>query len=213
MVSNLINQLYNEMENRILNGDYKQDEILTEQKIADEFHVSRTPVREVFQLLLANGLIDTNDKKEVRVQTFSQKDMLDIYDLRIQMEGRSAKLCAENCTDEVIDKLQETILLQELYLSKGNVKHVWELDEQFHSIIHGACMNRLLKKMLDDFLHYTKFVRRHSYDSAGRCEKSVLEHKEIFTAIKDRDAAKAQVCMTQHVQNARENLIANGFFE
>jgi DNA-binding GntR family transcriptional regulator len=137
--------------------------------------------------------------------------MLDIYDLRIMMEGLSAKLCVQNIDAETINKLGENVLLQEMYLSQNDTKKIWELDDKFHAAIHAASGNRLLQKMLDDFHHYTKFVRKYSYDTEGRSEASVREHKEIYLAIKDRNAEMAEKLMSNHVMQVKKNIIALGY--
>ncbi len=206
MSSELVNKLYQDIENKILSYEYENGHILTEQGIAKEWGVSRTPVREVFQLLSANGYI-AEEGKGVRVKTFTHKDILDIYDLRIMMEGLSGRLAAENIDNISLDKMQEIVYLQKMYLENGNTERIWELDNEFHQIIYSSSKNRLLQKMLNDFLHYTKFVRKHSYEVVGRSTASVDEHYNIFTAIKSKNFDLTETLLKNHAAKVRENII------
>ena len=212
MKTALAKQIYDDLESKILGNSYTSDDIFTEVKIAQLYKVSRTPAREALELLLANDLLLHDDESEHLIaRNFSNKDYIDIFDLRIKMEGMIARLCTQNATDKICESLTENIILQSFYLEKQNFERICERDNQFHGIICENCNNWILQKINRDFHRYTKSIKKKSFRYEGRPKESVAEHKRICDAICSGNADLAEELAAFHVMQVKKNLLEHGY--
>ncbi|MBD5104678.1 MAG: GntR family transcriptional regulator [Ruminococcaceae bacterium] len=200
-------QVFKAIEDAVLNGEYKDGDSLNELKISEELGVSRTPVREALMQLELEGLAKNIPNKGAVVIGITEKDIEDIYAVRIRIEGLAARLCAENISEDELKRFQEIVDLQEFYLAKHDTEQIWSLDSDFHKIIYNASQSRPLKFMLSNFHNYIKRARDISVHADGRAEKTVSEHKAILQAVRDRDGELAELLMARHITNAKNNLI------
>lgn len=195
-------KVFDQLKNGILNGKYKHGDLLNEVKMAEEMGVSRTPVREALRQLELEGLAAYTPNKGVVVRGLSREDIKDIYQIRLMIEGMTARCAAENITEEELAELKEYIELEEFYTGRDDVKQLSRLDSCFHETIYKACGSRLLTKTLKAFHHYVKSVRDISLSCPERAKETYSEHKAIYEAIRDRDRELAEILMEQHVRNA-----------
>lgn len=206
--SSLRIRVFNAIESAILNDEYKEGESLNEIKIARELEVSRTPVREALMQLELEGLVKNIPNKGAVVVGVSEKDIEDIYEIRVRIEGLASRLCAEKITDDELKALGRTVDLQEFYLSKNDFEQIRKLDGDFHKIIYEASRSRPLRFMLSNFHNYIKRARDISVQAEGRAEKTVSEHRAILKAIREGDGARAEKLTAEHIVNAESNIKA-----
>jgi DNA-binding GntR family transcriptional regulator len=202
-------RVFQTLENAILQGDVENGSSLNEIKIANDLGVSRTPVREALMQLELEGLITNVPNKGAVVNAVSKKDIEDIYEMRIRIEGLASRLCAKNMTDEQIKAMSEIVELQEFYLEKGNADKIWELDTKFHKAIYEGSGSKPLDEMLSNLHNYIKRARDISINTAGRAEKAVEEHRAIMDAISAHDENMAEKLTMKHISNARDNVLAH----
>lgn len=195
-------KVFEQLKNSILSGKYKHDDLLNEVKLAEEMGVSRTPVREALRQLELEGLAAYTPNKGVTVRGLSREDIKDIYQIRLMIEGMTARRAAENITEEELAELKEYIELEEFYTGRDDVKQLSRLDSCFHETIYKACGSRLLTKTLKAFHHYVKSVRDISLSYPERAKETYLEHKAVYEAIRDGDRELAEILMEQHIRNA-----------
>ncbi len=208
MSENLTLKIYDILESRILSDYYSDEYYLKEKEISEEFNVSRTPVREALQLLESNYLIKhSGSNKGYIVCKFNTGDMINIYDLREILESFSAKLCANNISEEKLLQLNEILILEEFYIKNYNLEKIVYYDNKFHNAIHSQSNNVFLERMLNQLHHYTLHYREKSYKSEERAKLSFCEHKQIFLAIRDKNPALAEKMMADHIKNAKEYMI------
>ena len=200
----------------ILKGRYKEHDELRENTIGKELGVSRTPVREALRQLELEGLVAIIPNKGAYVTGISNKDIWDIYRIRTLLEGLCARWAAKHITDEQIEELEETVLLSEFQMKKGDkysTDQVAGLDGKFHAILYEASESRMLAHVLSDFHKYVQAARKSSIVSEERAKKSIQEHKMILQAIKDRDADLAEKLANEHIFHVIENLKKQGYKE
>lgn len=198
--------VFSNLEQDIINGEYKSGDSLSELMLSQKYGVSRTPVREALRQLELEGLVKLVPNKGATVIGVSEKDIEDIYAVRIRIEGLAARLCAEHITDDELQALEKLVDLQEFYLLKGKTEPLWQLDGEFHNTIFEGSRNRPLRSMLSSFHSYVSRARSNSMRSAERAAQSVEEHRAILSAIAAHDGDAAERSMTEHIAAARENI-------
>ncbi|MBQ5335537.1 MAG: GntR family transcriptional regulator [Oscillospiraceae bacterium] len=203
-------RVFNAIENAILDGEYKDGDSLNELRLSKELGISRTPVREALMQLELEGLVRSVPNKGAVVVGVTEKDIHDIYEIRIRIEGLAARLCAENITEEELHALEQIVDLQEFYLLKNDTEQIWKLDGDFHKIIYDASRSRPLRFTLSNFHNYIKKARDISVQTEGRAEKTVAEHRAILDAIKAHNSELAEQLTAKHISNAEDNLFENG---
>ncbi len=205
--SSLRIRVFNAIENAILNEVYKDGDSLSELKLSAELGVSRTPVREALMQLELEGLVRNIPNKGAVVVGVSEKDIEDIYAIRIRIEGLAARFCTEKITGEELRALEKLVDLQEFYLFKNDLEQIWKLDGDFHKIIYDASRSRPLRFMLTNFHNYIKRARDISMQAEGRAERTVAEHRSILEAIRSGDGELAEQLTAEHIINAKNNLL------
>lgn len=209
----LSGRVFHKLREDILKGKYKENEELREITIGKELGVSRTPVREALRQLELEGLVKIIPNKGTYVTGISAKDVEDIYQIRMLLEGLCARWATERITDDSVAKLEEIILLSEFHSKKEGTDHVVQLDGQFHEVLYEACNSRILEHVLTDFHKYVQMARTYSVSSDERAAKSIAEHKAILDAIKEKDADLAEKLAGEHMRHAMENLERKGYSE
>lgn len=197
-------RVYGSIRDDILNGRYQQNTELKEAAIGAELGVSRTPVREALRQLELEGLVNIIPNRGAYVNMITAKDVQDIYMIRSMLEGLCARWATEYITDEQLEALEETLCLSEYHTKKGNCEKLYELDSQFHEQLYSASNSRILNHVLSDFHDYVKRVRRVTLATQGRSEKSTMEHRAIFEAVRGRDAGRAEELAKVHVKHTIE---------
>lgn len=194
-------KVYDHIREDILNGIYKEHEELREATLGEKMGVSRTPVREALRQLELEGLVEIVPNKGARVTGITKKDIEDIYQIRYLLEGLSARWATEHVSDELIEKMEETLYLTEFHMKKGNFTQVHELDSQFHELMYEASGSKMLNHILSDFHMYVTRIRKTSLAIGNRSKNSTEEHRAILEAIKEHNPNKAEECAHIHVKS------------
>ena len=201
----LADKVFEQLESDILGGKYAAGDIVTEIGLSNEFQVSRTPIREAIRRLEQENLVSESGKG-IKIPGISYKDLSDIYEIRMRIEGLAARFAAENITDEDLEKLSEVLDLQEFYTSKQKMNNVKDADSNFHDIIYHCCGSATLTDILGSLHRKIQMQRKSSLENKSRAVDAVKEHREIYEALKRRDADLAEALTVQHIKNAKENL-------
>lgn len=200
-------RVYNEIREAILSEEFKKGEWLTEHMLTQKLGVSRTPVRSALQRLAEDGLVSMTPNRGAAVIGITREDLIDIYRIRMRLEGLASAMAAEKITDEQKRKLAETVELSEFYIQKQDTERIKELDTAFHRMIYEASGSRMIERILSDLHSNTKAYRRQSLCVPGRLSKTLEEHKEILNAILTGNAAEAEALTSAHIERALENML------
>ncbi len=200
-------RVYSELQEAILQGRFKSGEALTENAVSEQLGVSRTPVRGALSRLSEEGLVELVPNRGAVVVGITREDIVDIYRIRMRLEGLASAMAAENISREEKRALVESVELSEFYEQKHDTEHVKELDTAFHKTIFKASGSRTLERILTDLHRNTKAYRRISLAIPGRQEQSTGEHREILDAILRGDAAEADRLTSLHVEHALSNML------
>ena len=203
--------LYAELQSDILSGAIPNSSKLTEQAICKKYNVSRTPVREAFRQLEADGLIENIPNRGAFVTGLTRRDISDLFDLRALFEVQAVEWAIKRMTSEDIDKLAETVEFMEFYTLKDDVDKVLTFNSQFHNIIYAGTGNRMIQKTLAIYQTYLK----HSAPAktyTGDYLKTILEeHKAIFEAFESKNPAAGRKAMEYHMAQSKLRRMSNYF--
>ena len=199
----LAEQVFERLETDILSGKYAAGEILTELKLVNDLGVSRTPIREALHRLEQEHIIEMTNRG-ILVLGVSQKDLEDILEIRMRIEGLAAHMAAERITDSELAELRETIDLQEFYVPKHNADRINGMDSQFHLLIYRFSGSGPLYDTLMPLHKKVLNYRKASVENEVRSAYSYQEHRAIFDAIAAHDGPLAEERMRAHIANAKE---------
>ena len=202
----LADQVFEKLERDILCGKYQPGEIITEIRLSEELGVSRTPVREALRRLRQEHIVEETGKGAL-VLGITKKDINDIYDIRVRIEGLVVRRAVENMDPEKIKQLRDALDMQEFYLTKNNHEYLRNMDSQFHELLYKFSDSNTFDEVLNLLHKKAMKYRRVSLGSANRAQHSVDEHKAVLAAIEAGDADLAEKLMIDHVNNARENIL------
>jgi DNA-binding GntR family transcriptional regulator len=199
--------VYEAIKENILNGRYPAGESLVESKIAEELHVSRTPVREAIRQLEFEDLVVSIPNRGVFVLGLTKQDFEDIYAIRVLIEGQIVQWAIDRITEEELNKLYEIVELMEFYTKKKDFESLVRLDTNFHKTIYDACKSKHLNRMLTGLHSNMQLARQQSLRKPNRAEHSLEEHQAILDAIEKKDRELATQLMVEHVSMASKSVL------
>ena len=203
--------LYTELQTGILSGSIPDGSKLTEQALCKKYNVSRTPVREAFRQLEADGLIENIPNRGAFVTGLTKRDISDLFDLRGLFEVQAVEWAIKRMTSEDIDQLAETVDFMEFYTLKSDVDKVLNFNSQFHNIIYAGTKDRMIQKTLAIYQTYLKHSAPAKTYSGDYLKTILDEHKAIFEAFETQNAAAGRKAMEYHMEQSKLRRIANYF--
>ncbi|WP_421662531.1 GntR family transcriptional regulator [Lysinibacillus telephonicus] len=184
---------YEYLRDQILNGKFEPNMKLTEEKLAEEMGISRTPVRSAIAKLEQEGLI-----KNKRIFSPTSTDIRHIFQVRILLEGFSSRYCARYISEEGLNSLRECVEIGHT----GTQEEVMQANHQFHQIIvketHNPLMIDTIDKMQSIIYLMRKTVVYHKRPNL------IDEHAEILNAIASHDEDLAENLMVEHLKKDLE---------
>jgi DNA-binding GntR family transcriptional regulator len=204
---NLKENIVTELRNAIVSGEYKSGDHLTETALSLRFGASRTPIREALNRMEKEGFIKITPGKGARVVKLSLKDISDIYDMLIVLEGLACKLACNQLTDEQIGKLEQLYLKTMKASGRKNLDLMSELNIQFHWIITEATSNSYLIDVRFKFRNLIDQFGRISYLVPGQIKATLVEHQKIIDAFKRRNPTSAELLTKKHLENGKKRVL------
>ena len=199
----IADQVFEKLERDILSGKYPQGEILSELRLSGELGVSRTPIREAIRRLEQERILEDSGHGLV-VIGISREDMLDIYEIRLQLEGLAAKRAAASITDDVLSEMKE--VLESEKEPGENSDQIKNLDSRFHELLYNSCGSRPYADTLISLHKKIIKYRKASVTHHSRAVHALEEHTAIYEALAAHDGDRAAEASLRHVENARANL-------
>jgi len=179
---------------------------IDEQKLAEEYGISRTPLREALKVLASEGLVDLRPRRGCYVTEISRQDTDDIFPLIALLEGRCAAEAVKRAKPADISALKAIHEQLEAAARDGRIDAFFESNQEFHKKIQELSGNRWLLSVIQDLRKVLKLSRLHSLSLEGRLQQSLDEHRLIMGALQAGDAVKAEKLMHDHLLSGREAL-------
>jgi DNA-binding GntR family transcriptional regulator len=198
--------LYQQVREKIVSGEIKPGAILTEAGLANEYGVSKAPVREALVLLGHEGFVESMPRIGHVVASFTVQDVLETFHLRSILEAEAAGLAAERITEEgvaaLLKNVNEEFALSERAHEDGFYERAYEQNMEFHQRIARASGNRrladLIMRLMEDMRRMLAFDPRIV---------TPRQHMEIVEALKHGDRATAEQAMKRHMEKTKSRLL------
>ena len=187
---------------RIFAGELAPGSWIDELRIAEEYGISRTPLREALKVLAAEGLVTMKVRRGAYVTEVNDKDQRDVYHLLSLLESDAAGVVATQATEVELESL--LALHQQLKASQQNTDKFFEINELFHMRLLEIANNRWRDQMVADLRKVMKLNRHNSLFKAGRIEESFHEHQLLMEALTARNATLSVQRMKEHFANGLE---------
>ena len=175
---------------------------LTEHAISENYGVSRTPVREAFKNLEAEGLVEMIPNRGAFVVGLTKNDIRDLYILRIPSEMQAVRWAIERRTEEEMEAIEESFDFMRFYTERRDAKRMRAINSGFHKLIAAASHNRILIENLSriqDYIKYSSYVLPYH---ESMLETLLTEHSEVFAAFKTNDIEAGALSMKKHIENS-----------
>jgi DNA-binding GntR family transcriptional regulator len=215
---NAVERVADAIQAQVLSGTVAVGTHLRQEALAEEFGVSRTPVREALRHLQATGLVELLPNRGAVVRGPSAREIREAYEVRAELEGLAAELAAGRISDRDLLRLREAqALFREsvatLIARRARRRQPWRdesvwvrANDLFHQAILDAAGNARLSDTIADL--HRSFPRDLTWaalsQSSRLLEENVVQHETILEAIEQRDPAEARRRMVEHIRSAGE---------
>lgn len=194
--------VYDTLRLAIVNGALVSGSRLPEEELAQELGVSRTPVREALQRLLAVGLARRETGRGLIVRHFSRKEIQDIYYVRLQLEPAAAELSAGRATPAVLDALGLLLDRMASIVGPGGGMSYHQAHRQFHASIARISQNEILTAQIETCLDIADTIWLATAPGPTRYATADRSHRSILAAIAARKPKLARHAMTEHLEHS-----------
>lgn len=201
-MSSATDYVYGELRRRLMAGAFLPGEPLREEHIATQLSVSRTPVRNAIERLIADGLVTREGRRGAVVLGWQDRDIDEAFELRMLLEPYSAKAAAERATPEQIEELER---INQCMLDAVNsdapdhVSQVQHYNNLFHHALLEAAQSARVRSLVENLLDMPIIIGSFYFYGRDDMLRSVEHHRQIIAALRARDAECAQIAMRFHL--------------
>jgi len=207
-------KVYEYLKSSVLSGRFNPGKRLTEEHLASEIGVSRTPVREALHKLASEGLIKSLDTRGFIASADSKDEIEEMFDIRASLEGYALRLASEIISEETLKGLDGFIENAEDALKRKKINEIFKWNTRFHDALHDLVahkprFHRLITNMRKYVLRYRKDTL-HYLDGAKR---TIDGHRKIMMALRLKEPDLCERIMREHIQEAKEDAMQSLFPE
>lgn len=200
--------VFNTLRDAILTGKLVPGERLMENQLADKLGVSRTPVREALRMLELENLVELVPRKGAQVLDMSEKDIINILEVRSALEGLATSVACKKMSKEDLQQLKNMEVDFEKAVADNDVEHFVDIDEDFHDLIFAATEN---DKLINIFRNLRIQLYRYRMAQAKNNETSmstiVAHHRSIIRAIENHDGEEGASIAQGHIKYQTESIL------
>lgn len=208
---------YNHIQRGIASGELLPDTSISEVLLAKQLKMSRTPVREAINQLVAEGLLEQTPNRGTLVVRLKRQDVIELYELREALEVYAARKAAqlplrpadlgrwEQFANEILALRDELRKSDEPTLNQDQMRRFINSDLSFHNMLMRLSVNARILKVLNDTRLLIRIfgMERPGYDIAT-LERIHHQHAAIISAIRSHDSEEASQLLTKHIRTSLE---------
>jgi DNA-binding GntR family transcriptional regulator len=198
----LYEEVAERLRQRIFARELEPGSWIDEMRLAEEYGISRTPLREALKVLAAEGLVTMKVRRGAYVTEVNDKDLADVYHLLALMESDAAAEVAKRASPADLKELEQ--LHRDLTQAEGDREQFFAINERFHVRLLELADNRWRMQMVADLRKVMKLNRHNSLLKAGRVQDSLHEHQALMDALVARNPDLAGQRMREHFANGLE---------
>ncbi|NWC07678.1 GntR family transcriptional regulator [Pseudomonas agarici] len=202
---NFASTIREKIEIEMSEGRYLPGDLLDEKALAERYGVSRTPVREAIQQLLAQGLVYKVARQGAFVSKLSSKELLALVEMLSYMEGLCAMLSARRSPTETVAELMMMVEACEHAAQQNDREAFATANAEFHRILYASTRNAPLAQQVMALRRRSQLYRRNIFHQPGRMAKSAAEHRQIVELIATQDENGAFRAAVDHIAVAGQS--------
>lgn len=188
-----------ELEGMILDGTFADGQRLDEVQLAEQFSVSRTPLREALQRLTVSGLVEQLPRRGVFVRQPGPVELVEMFEVMAELEAVCARLAAMRISDQALEDLRQANVNCQKAIDQQDSDGYYRENERFHAILYHESGNAFLENECKRLHRRLTPFRRLQLRLRGRLRQSMAEHEAIVAALEQGDAEKASATVRAHV--------------
>jgi DNA-binding GntR family transcriptional regulator len=201
-------KVYEYLKSTILSGRFNPGKRLTEEHLAKEIGVSRTPVREALHKLELEGLIKPLETRGFIVSRDSKDEVEELFEIREILEGYALRIISEGISEQVIEQLNGLIKKAEDALRRKKIEEVFKWNTKFHDMLHGLVTEK--RRLHRQMVNVRKYVLRYrkgtlQYPDGGK--RAIEGHRKILMALRLKDPELCERIMREHIRQAKEDAL------
>lgn len=186
----------------IVSGELPLGSKLSEQRLADIFGVSRSPVRDALAALQTEGLVNISAKRGSFVFTPDLKDVDDLCEYRAVLEAAALRMAIARNPEALVSGLSKSVAEMQAALEKHDVRRYTRGDLQFHKAIIETCGNRSVAQAYERTISPVMALRTHLFTIMNATlDRSMEEHAGLVGACRAGDADEAVRLLEEHVSH------------
>lgn len=192
-------QIANTLEQLVFSGEFQDGDRLDEVKLAEQFHVSRTPIREALQVLVTSGMAEQIPRRGVFIKQPGPVELMEMFETMAEIEAVCGRLAATRMTEQDLERLNAANEACQTAAQDGDYDRYYAENEKFHQIIYRGAANGYLEKQALQLQNRLRAYRKIQLRFRGRLDQSMNEHAEILKALEDSDQEAASKTLRSHV--------------
>jgi len=203
---------YEHLKASILSGRLNPGERLTEEHLAKELGISRTPVREALHKLESEGLIKPLPSRGFIASQDSKDDIEELFEIRAVLEGYALRVICGRIDDALLERLDETVRKAEEALRAQSLDDVFQWNTRFHDILHELIVDRhRLYHQMVTMRQYVLRYRKNTLQYPDGGERTVDGHRKILLALRLHDPDLCERVMREHIQQSKKDALQSLF--
>ena len=203
---------YDYLKEKLLSGRFKPGERLTEEHLASELGVSRTPVREALHKLEREGLVKPLETRGFCVAWDSREEMEELFDIRSVLEGYALRCVCESISEKNLNALEGFIQKAEHALTQKKIDKIFHYNTQFHDTLHGLVSHKpRFHDMMADMRKYVLRYRKDTLQTLDGAKRSIEGHRKIMLALRLKDPDLCERIMREHIRESKEDALQATF--
>jgi len=202
------NKAYAALKNVIVSMDVyrnRQDIRLDERQLAQDFGISRTPVREAMAQLEREGFVRSVPRRGVYIVRKTKAEVIEMITAWAALEGMAARLITQNAAAD-ISSLRNMFATFEGGELRAHLDEYSEANIEFHQTIIRMSGNSVLISLAENLFTHMRMIRRKTIGEKDRVEKSIQDHMNIIQALEARDTARAEELVRDHALGLAEHV-------
>jgi DNA-binding GntR family transcriptional regulator len=179
---------------------------LDERRLAADFGISRTPVREAMAQLEREGFVRSEPRRGVYVVRKSKREVIELITVWAALESMAARLITQQASDDEIASLRRMFATFENGAVRAHLDEYSQLNIEFHQSIIRLSRNEALIQLAENLFTHMRMIRRKTIGEKDRADRSIRDHMHIIEALEGRDTLRAETLVRDHALGLAEHV-------